>query len=35
MLTSNEEYENFINAHIETAAECIATKLSTRVPSET
>ena len=25
-LTPNDEYENFINAHLEAAAECIATK---------
>ena len=35
--TPNDEYENFINAHIEAAAKCIATKLKTkyRVPWET
>ena len=26
-LTPNDEYENFVNAHMEEAAECIATKL--------
>ena len=25
-LTLNDEYENFVNAHIEAAAECIPTK---------
>ena len=25
--TSNDEYENFVNAHIEVAAECIPAKL--------
>ena len=36
-LTPNSEYENFINAHMETAVECIPTKLRTkhRVPWET
>ena len=37
-LTPNDEYENFINAHIEAAAaECIVTKLRAkhRVPWET
>ena len=35
--TLNDEYENFINAHLEAAAECIPTKLRTksRVPWET
>ena len=35
--TSNEEYENFVNAHIETSAECIPTKTRAkhRVPQET
>ena len=35
--TPNEEYENFVNAHLEAAAECIPTKLRTkpRVPWET
>ena len=27
VLTPNDEYENFVNAHIEEAAECIPTKL--------
>ena len=26
-LTPNDEYENFVNAHMEVAAECILTKL--------
>ena len=26
-LTLNDEYENFVNAHMEVAAECIPTKL--------
>ena len=32
--TPNDEYENFVNAHIEVAAECIPTKLRAkhRVP---
>ena len=36
-LTPNDEYENFINAHLETAAECIPTKqrAKPRVPWET
>ena len=35
-LTPNDKYENFINANMETAAECIPTKLRTkyRVPWE-
>ena len=35
--TPNEEYENFVNAHLEAAAKCISTKPRTkyRVPSET
>ena len=35
--TPNDEYENFINAHLEAAAKCIPTKLKTkyRVPLET
>ena len=35
--TPNDEYENFINAHLEAAAKCIPTKLKTkyRVPWET
>ena len=28
--TPNDEYENFVNAHIETAAECIPTKQRTK-----
>ena len=28
--TPNEEYENFINAHLEAAAKCIPTKLKTK-----
>ena len=28
--TQNDEYENFVNAHIETAAECIPTKLKAK-----
>ena len=33
----NDEYENFINAHLEVAAECIPTKqrAKPRVPWET
>ena len=33
-LTLNDEYENFINAHMEVVAECITTKLKakSRVP---
>ena len=33
-LTPNDEYENFVNAHIEVVAECIPTKLKgkLRVP---
>ena len=33
----NDEYENFVNAHLEAAAECIQTKQRTkpRVPWET
>ena len=36
-LTPNDEYENFIKAHTEAAAECIPTKLRARhrVPWET
>ena len=26
VLTPNDEYENFVNAHLEAAAECIPTK---------
>ena len=26
-MTSNDEYENFVNAHMEAAAECLTTKL--------
>ena len=35
--TLNNEYENFVNAHLEAAAKCIPTKLKTkyRVPWET
>ena len=35
--TPNDEYENFVNAHLEAAAKCIPTKLRTksRVPRET
>ena len=35
--TPNDEYENFVNAHLEAAAKCITTKLKTkyRVPWET
>ena len=35
--TPNDEYENFINVHLEAAAECIPTKLRAkpRVPWET
>ena len=35
--TPNDEYENFVNAHLEAAAKCIPTKLRTksRVPWET
>ena len=35
--TSNNEYENFVNTHLEAAAKCILTKLRTksRVPWET
>ena len=35
--TPNDEYENFVNTHIEASAECISTKLRTkhRVPWET
>ena len=35
--TLNEKYENFVNAHMEAAAECILTKLRAkhRVPWET
>ena len=36
-LTANDEYENFVNAHLEAAAECIPTKqrAKPRVPGET
>ena len=36
-LTLNDEYENFVNVHMEAATECITTKLRTkhRVPWET
>ena len=35
--TPNDEYENFVNTHLETAAKCIPTKIKTkyRVPWET
>ena len=35
--TPNDKYENFVNAHLETAANCIATKPRTkyRIPWET
>ena len=35
--TPNDEYDNFVNAHLEAAAKCIPTKLKTkyRVPWET
>ena len=35
--TPNDEYENFVNAHLEAAAECIPTKqrAKSRVPWET
>ena len=35
--TPNDEYENFVNAHLEAAAKCIPTKHKTkyRVPWET
>ena len=35
--TSNDEYENFVNAHLEAAAECITTeqRAKSRVPWET
>ena len=35
--TPNDEYENFVHAHLEAAAECIPTKQRTkpRVPWET
>ena len=35
-LTQNDEYENFVNAHIEAAAECIPTKqrAKARIPGE-
>ena len=35
--TPNDEYENFVNAHLEAAVKCIPTKLRTksRVPWET
>ena len=35
--TPNDKYENFVNTHIEAAAECIPTKLRAkyRVPWET
>ena len=28
--TPNEEYENFVNAHLEATAKCIPTKLKTK-----
>ena len=28
--TPNDEYENFVNAHLEAAAKCIPTKLKTK-----
>ena len=33
----NDEYENFVNAHMEAAAECIPTKIRAkhRIPWET
>ena len=36
-LTPKDEYKNFVNAHMEAAAECIPTKLRAKhwVPSET
>ena len=36
-LTLNDKYENFVNAHLEAATECIPTKLRTkpRFPWET
>ena len=36
-LIPNDEYENFVNAHMKAAAECIPTKLTARhrVPWET
>ena len=36
-VTPNDEYENFVNAHLEAAANCIPTKPKTkyRVPWET
>ena len=35
--TPNDEYENFVNAHLEAAAKCLPTKLrnKSRVPWET
>ena len=35
--TPNDKYENFVNAHLEAAAECIPTKSRTkyRIPWET
>ena len=37
MRTPNDDYENFVNAHLEAAAKCIPTKLrsKSRVPCET
>ena len=36
-LTPDEKYENFVKAHIETAVECVPTKLDAkhRIPLET
>ena len=36
-LTPNDEYENFVNAHVEAVAECLRTKLRAkhRIPWET
>ena len=36
-VTPNDEYENFVNVHMEAAAKCIPTKLNAkhRVPWET
>ena len=31
--TPNDEYENFVNAHLEAAAKCIPTKLKTKYSS--
>ena len=33
MLTPNNKYENFVNAHMEAAAKCIPTKLRTKQSS--